>query len=147
VERVTGTHWIEGWVGPRAALDDLENKFLTLPGLELLPFLSQNTVIVIYVAKLDLVEENCASNLMYESLENLARNKHYQKRVVWRLRTTSTGPEKGHILPSPPRVNLLKPNGYICTTDFNILILCITPTKCICKFDMVLTINSCCFPK
>jgi hypothetical protein len=31
-----GTHWIGGWVGPRAGLDDLEKrKFLTLPGLEL----------------------------------------------------------------------------------------------------------------
>jgi hypothetical protein len=33
-----GTHWIGGWVGPRAGLDDLEKrKFLTLPGLELRP--------------------------------------------------------------------------------------------------------------
>jgi hypothetical protein len=31
-----GTHWTVGWVGPRAGLDDVENrKFLTLPGLEL----------------------------------------------------------------------------------------------------------------
>jgi hypothetical protein len=31
-----GTHWIAGWVGPRAGLDDVEKrKFLTLPGLEL----------------------------------------------------------------------------------------------------------------
>jgi hypothetical protein len=31
-----GTHWIGGWVGPRASLDDMENrKFLTLPGFEL----------------------------------------------------------------------------------------------------------------
>jgi hypothetical protein len=30
-----GTHWIGGWVGPRAGLDDMEKrKFLTLPGLE-----------------------------------------------------------------------------------------------------------------
>jgi hypothetical protein len=30
------THWIGGWVGPRAGLDDVEKiKFLTLPGLEL----------------------------------------------------------------------------------------------------------------
>jgi hypothetical protein len=43
-------------------------------------------------------------------------------------------------------LNLLKPNGYIRNTDFNTLILCITPTKCICKFDTILTINSCCFP-
>jgi hypothetical protein len=32
----SGTHWIGGWVGPRAGLDDVEKgKFLTLPGLEL----------------------------------------------------------------------------------------------------------------
>jgi hypothetical protein len=31
-----GTHWIGGWVGPRAGLDDVENrKFLTLPGQKL----------------------------------------------------------------------------------------------------------------
>jgi hypothetical protein len=33
-----GTHWIGGWVGPRAGPDDVEKrKFLTLPGLELRP--------------------------------------------------------------------------------------------------------------
>jgi hypothetical protein len=32
----TGTHWIGGWVDPRASLDDVEKKkFLTFPGLEL----------------------------------------------------------------------------------------------------------------
>jgi hypothetical protein len=32
------THWIGGWVDPRAGLDDLEKwKFLTPPGLELRP--------------------------------------------------------------------------------------------------------------
>jgi hypothetical protein len=37
-ERVPGTHWIGGWVGPRAGLDDVEKrKFFTLPGLELRP--------------------------------------------------------------------------------------------------------------
>jgi hypothetical protein len=37
--RAPGTNWIEGWVGPRAGLDDVEKrKFLTLPGLELRPF-------------------------------------------------------------------------------------------------------------
>jgi hypothetical protein len=37
-ERAYGTHWIGGWVGPRAGLDDVEKrKFLTLPGLELRP--------------------------------------------------------------------------------------------------------------
>jgi hypothetical protein len=34
-ERAPFTHWIGGWVGPRAGLDDVEKrKFLTLPGLE-----------------------------------------------------------------------------------------------------------------
>jgi hypothetical protein len=31
----SGTHWIGGWVDPRAGLDDVEKrKFLTLPGFE-----------------------------------------------------------------------------------------------------------------
>jgi hypothetical protein len=35
---IPGTHWIGGWVGLRASLDDVEKrKFLTLPGLELRP--------------------------------------------------------------------------------------------------------------
>jgi hypothetical protein len=35
-EKALGTHWVGGWVGPRADLDDVEKtKFLTLPGLEL----------------------------------------------------------------------------------------------------------------
>jgi hypothetical protein len=35
-ERSPGTHWIGGWVDPRAGLDDIEKrKFLTLLGLEL----------------------------------------------------------------------------------------------------------------
>jgi hypothetical protein len=34
-ERAPGTHRIEGWVGPRAGLDDVEKrKILTLPRLE-----------------------------------------------------------------------------------------------------------------
>jgi hypothetical protein len=34
-ERASRTHWIGGWVGPRAGLDDVEKrKFLPLPGLE-----------------------------------------------------------------------------------------------------------------
>jgi hypothetical protein len=37
-ERVHGTHWIGGWVGLRASLDDMEKReFLTLLGLELRP--------------------------------------------------------------------------------------------------------------
>jgi hypothetical protein len=35
-ERALGTHWIGGWVGPRAGLDDVEKKkFFTLLGLEI----------------------------------------------------------------------------------------------------------------
>jgi hypothetical protein len=35
-EGAPGTHWIGGWVGTRAGLDDVEKrKLLTLPGLEL----------------------------------------------------------------------------------------------------------------
>jgi hypothetical protein len=35
-ERAPGIHWTEGWVGPRASLDDVEErKFLILPGFEL----------------------------------------------------------------------------------------------------------------
>jgi hypothetical protein len=34
----SGTHWIGGWVNPRAGLDDLQKrKFLTLAGLQLRP--------------------------------------------------------------------------------------------------------------
>jgi hypothetical protein len=37
-ERAPCTHWIEGWMDPRAGLDDVEKRtFLTLPGLELRP--------------------------------------------------------------------------------------------------------------
>jgi hypothetical protein len=38
-ERVPGTHWIGGWVGPRTGLADMDNRiFLPLPGLELRHF-------------------------------------------------------------------------------------------------------------
>jgi hypothetical protein len=37
-ERAPGTHWIGGWVDPRAGLDDVEKrKFLNFQGLELRP--------------------------------------------------------------------------------------------------------------
>jgi hypothetical protein len=37
-ERAPGTHWIGGWVDPRATLDDVEKRnFLTLSGLEVRP--------------------------------------------------------------------------------------------------------------
>jgi hypothetical protein len=32
-----GTHCIGGWVDPRAGMDNVKRKFLTLPGLELRP--------------------------------------------------------------------------------------------------------------
>jgi hypothetical protein len=37
-ESASGTHWIGGWVDPRAGLEDVEmRKSLTLPGLGLRP--------------------------------------------------------------------------------------------------------------
>jgi hypothetical protein len=37
-ERAPGTHWIRGWVNPRAGLDHMEKcKFFTPPGFELQP--------------------------------------------------------------------------------------------------------------
>jgi hypothetical protein len=37
-ERAPGTHWLGGWMDPRACQGDLEKrKFLTLPELELRP--------------------------------------------------------------------------------------------------------------
>jgi hypothetical protein len=41
-KRGPGTHWIGGWVDPRAGLDGVEKfKFLTLQGLELRPLVIQ----------------------------------------------------------------------------------------------------------
>jgi hypothetical protein len=40
-ERAPGAHWIGDWVDPRAGLDDMEKKFLNLPGLELDPSVVQ----------------------------------------------------------------------------------------------------------
>jgi hypothetical protein len=38
VERAPGTHWIGGWVGHRASLDNVEKrKFSTVPELEFRP--------------------------------------------------------------------------------------------------------------
>jgi hypothetical protein len=37
-ERTPGTHWIGGWVDPRAGMEDVEKRnILTLSGLELRP--------------------------------------------------------------------------------------------------------------
>jgi hypothetical protein len=41
-ERAPNTHWIQGWVGPTASLDDVEKrKILPLPELELWPLAIQ----------------------------------------------------------------------------------------------------------
>jgi hypothetical protein len=37
VVRALGTHWLGGWVGSRAGLDDVEKRKSTLPGFELPP--------------------------------------------------------------------------------------------------------------
>jgi hypothetical protein len=65
-ERAPGTHWIGGWVGPRAGLDEVEKrKFLTLWGLELrplgLPARSQSLYRLSYPGsiKIDFRETNC----------------------------------------------------------------------------------------
>jgi hypothetical protein len=71
----------------------------------------------------------------------------WTRTLVWLLRSYQNVHSIGYKYVSKSHFNLLKPNGYICITDFNIPILCITPTKRTCKFDMILTINSCCFPK
>jgi hypothetical protein len=48
-ERALGTHWIEGWVGSRAGLEDMERrKCLTLPGLELHPASNQSLYRLLY---------------------------------------------------------------------------------------------------
>jgi hypothetical protein len=31
---IFGTHWIGGWVGPRASLDSIEKRYQPLPGIE-----------------------------------------------------------------------------------------------------------------
>jgi hypothetical protein len=48
-EKVPGTHWIGGWVGPRIGLDDVQKgKFFTLPELELRP-LSLSMHVTLYI--------------------------------------------------------------------------------------------------
>jgi hypothetical protein len=42
-EIAPGTHWVRGWVGPRAGLDAVDTrKMLPLPGIELPRFKLQN---------------------------------------------------------------------------------------------------------
>jgi hypothetical protein len=58
VEKVPGTCWIRGWVGPRAGLDDAEKeKILPLPGLEFIsvgcPFIAiSSRILSVYSDKL-----------------------------------------------------------------------------------------------
>jgi hypothetical protein len=37
-KRAPGTHWIGGWVEPKAGLNNVNRKFLILSGLDLRPF-------------------------------------------------------------------------------------------------------------
>jgi hypothetical protein len=72
-EGIRGIHWIGGWVGSRAGLNDVENrKFLTLSGLELRPFgrpaRSQSLVDYAIAAKLE--RENVVLNSC-NTLQNL----------------------------------------------------------------------------
>jgi hypothetical protein len=49
-ERAPGTHWIGGWVGPKPALDDMEErKILPLPGIEPQPSSSDGKVTFLYM--------------------------------------------------------------------------------------------------
>jgi hypothetical protein len=59
-ERAPGTHSIGGWGRLRAGLDDVgKKKFLTLPGLELRPFLyCKATYSLCTVSMLDLTMKN-----------------------------------------------------------------------------------------
>jgi hypothetical protein len=54
-ERAADTHWIGGWVDPRAGLDDVEKrKFLALPWLEIRPLSRQHVASrYTYYASLD----------------------------------------------------------------------------------------------
>jgi hypothetical protein len=70
-KRAPDTHYIGVRVGPRAGLDDMEKNILTVPGLKLRPFSSQNTVIVIPLPHiLDLVDENSVAKFkVYAALK------------------------------------------------------------------------------
>jgi hypothetical protein len=47
---ISGTQWIGSWVGPRAGLDDVdEREILTLPGLELRPLGRPNHIQSLYL--------------------------------------------------------------------------------------------------
>jgi hypothetical protein len=62
--RAPGTHWIGGWVDPRAELDDVEKKkFLTLPGLQ--PVTSRYTDWAIPAVRFLLYVKNRIQYLIY----------------------------------------------------------------------------------
>jgi hypothetical protein len=56
-----GTHWIGGWVGPRAGLEDVEKrKLFTLPGLGL-PDRSQSLYRLRYPSSYLVFSKKCVS--------------------------------------------------------------------------------------
>jgi hypothetical protein len=61
-----GTHWIGGWVDPRAGLNDVQRKFVTLPGLKLRPPRSSSPYPVAIMTALSrltaVVVVQCANN-------------------------------------------------------------------------------------
>jgi hypothetical protein len=71
-ERVHGTHWIGGWVDPRACMDNMERrKFLTSSGLELRSHSSPARSQSLYRLRYRFREANCSSLILMQ--ENLPR--------------------------------------------------------------------------
>jgi hypothetical protein len=99
-ERVPGTHWIRGWVGPRAGLDDVDKrKFLTLPGLELQPLRhpvrSQSLYLLRYPGSLrrtvsQLISTQVDLSVLFGTSRHWVVNKEtlslsFRKLIVWIL--------------------------------------------------------------
>jgi hypothetical protein len=91
----TSTHWIGGWVGPRAGLDDVKKKkFLTLPGLELRPLdrpaRSQSLYRLRYLDSL-----TCLWKLWHNDLHDLQRHTYGScDLTIWN--TVKLGPNGLH---------------------------------------------------
>jgi hypothetical protein len=69
--KASGTHWMGGWVGPRAGLDDVEKrKFLTLPGLELRPVRSPSLYRLSYGTVQSWYSLECFQGLQEDWQEN-----------------------------------------------------------------------------
>jgi hypothetical protein len=67
-ERVPSSHWIGGWVGLRAGLDDVEKrKFLHLSGLEIRPLGCQ-----VRNALPTLVQSHCVKRYKHGNLLNVS---------------------------------------------------------------------------